>query len=149
MNRSDTVLWQTSLNDRQCIVLIIQRGYKDVQLHNDYEPTSLHSVSKFLRDNVTSWEFPWELLWTRIYTNIPRWDQITVKRMTQVQWTWHDNISGTVYIRFIYKFLNLCPFDYAAVVGSWKVLPVNRLTTPVGWLKLLQLDVLSRSAIAV
>ena len=27
-----------------------------------------------------------------------------------------------VYIRrFIYKFLNVCPFDYTAVVGSWKV----------------------------
>ena len=35
--------------------------------------------------------------------------------------------------RFIYKFLNVCPFDYTAVAGIGKV-PVNRLTTPVGWL---------------
>ena len=35
--------------------------------------------------------------------------------------------------RFIYKFLNVCPFDYTAVVGSGKVGAVNRLTTPVGW----------------
>ena len=29
-----------------------------------------------------------------------------------------------VYIRrFIYKFLNVCPFDYTAVTGSWKVGP--------------------------
>ena len=39
-----------------------------------------------------------------------------------------------VYIRrFIYKFLNVCPFDYTAVAGSGKVGSVNRLTTPVGW----------------
>ena len=30
------------------------------------------------------------------------------------------------------QFLNVCPFDYTAVVGSGKVGPVNRLTTPVG-----------------
>ena len=41
-----------------------------------------------------------------------------------------------VYIRrFIYKFLNVCPFDYTAVAGSGKVRrPLTRLTTPVGWL---------------
>ena len=33
-----------------------------------------------------------------------------------------------VYIRrFIYKFLNICPFDYTAVVGSGKVGPVNQV----------------------
>ena len=38
-----------------------------------------------------------------------------------------------VYIRrFIYKFLNVCPFDYTAVTESGKVGPVNRLTTLVG-----------------
>ena len=29
--------------------------------------------------------------------------------------------------RFIYKFLNVCPFDYTAVAGSWKVGPVNQV----------------------
>ena len=29
--------------------------------------------------------------------------------------------------RFIYKFLNVCPFDYTAVVGSWKVGSVNQI----------------------
>ena len=34
-----------------------------------------------------------------------------------------------VYIRrFIYKFLNVCPFDYMAVVVSGKVRPVNQVT---------------------
>ena len=28
---------------------------------------------------------------------------------------------------FIYKFLNLCPFDYTAVAGSGKVGPVNQV----------------------
>ena len=33
-----------------------------------------------------------------------------------------------VYIRrFIYKFLNVCPFDYTAVAGSGKVGPVNQV----------------------
>ena len=33
-----------------------------------------------------------------------------------------------VYIRrFIYKFLNVCPFDYTAVAGSGKVGPVNEV----------------------
>ena len=33
-----------------------------------------------------------------------------------------------VYIRrFIYKCLNVCPFDYTAVVGSGKVGPVNQV----------------------
>ena len=44
--------------------------------------------------------------------------------------------------RFINKILNVCTFDYTAVEGSGKVGPVNRLTTPVGWPKLLQLTVL-------
>ena len=44
--------------------------------------------------------------------------------------------------RFIYKFLNVCPFDCMTVVGSGKVLPLNlRVTTLVGWLLLLQLTV--------
>ena len=39
-----------------------------------------------------------------------------------------------VYIkRFIFKFLNVCPFDYTAVAGSGKVGTVNWLTTAVGW----------------
>ena len=45
--------------------------------------------------------------------------------------------------------LNMCPFDYMAVAETGKVGPVNRLTKPVGFLKLLQLDVLSWSAIDV
>ena len=33
-----------------------------------------------------------------------------------------------IYIRrFIYKFLNVCPFDYTAVAGSGKVKPVNQV----------------------
>ena len=40
-----------------------------------------------------------------------------------------------IYIRrFIYKFLNVCPFVYRAVAGSGKVGPVNRLTTPIEWM---------------
>ena len=31
----------------------------------------------------------------------------------------------------IYKFLNVCPFDYTTVAGSGKVGPVNWLITPV------------------
>ena len=34
--------------------------------------------------------------------------------------------------RFIFKFFNVCPYDYTAIAGSGKVGPVNRLTTPVG-----------------
>ena len=30
-------------------------------------------------------------------------------------------------IHFIYKFLNVCPFDYTAVAGSGKVGPVNHV----------------------
>ena len=57
-----------------------------------------------------------------------------------------------VAVCFIYKdvylqlFLNVCPFEYTAVAGSG---PVNRLTTPVGWMYLFQLTVLCRSAISV
>ena len=40
------------------------------------------------------------------------------------------SVRFVVYIRI---FLNVCPFDYTTVVGSGKVGPVNRLTTPVGW----------------
>ena len=43
---------------------------------------------------------------------------------------------SSVYIRrIIYKFLNVCPFDYTAVAVSGKVgYPLTGLTTPVGWL---------------
>ena len=52
--------------------------------------------------------------------------------------------------RIIYKFLNVCPFDYTAFGVSGKVgIPYTSLTTPVGWLSLPQLTVLSRSAIVV
>ena len=48
--------------------------------------------------------------------------------------------------RIIYKFLNVCPFDYTAFAVSGMVgIPLTGLTTPVGW----QLTVLSRSAIVV
>ena len=52
--------------------------------------------------------------------------------------------------KIIYKFLNVCPFDYTAVAVSGKVeRSLTGLTTPVGWLSLTQLTVLSRSAIVV
>ena len=36
-----------------------------------------------------------------------------------------------VYIRrFIFKFLNMCPFDYTAVAGNGKVGPVNQVNHP-------------------
>ena len=39
-----------------------------------------------------------------------------------------DGCWFDVYIRrFIYKFLNVCPFDYTAVAGSGKVWPVNQV----------------------
>ena len=39
-----------------------------------------------------------------------------------------DGCWFDVYIRrFIYKFLNVCPFDYTAVAGSGKVGPVNQV----------------------
>ena len=44
---------------------------------------------------------------------------------------WNPHIDHKViddYIRrFIYKFLNVCPFDYTAVAGSGKVGPVNEV----------------------
>ena len=52
--------------------------------------------------------------------------------------------------RIIYKFLNVCPFDYTAVAVSGKVeRSKTGLTTPVGLLLLLHLTVLGRSAIVV
>ena len=45
---------------------------------------------------------------------------------------WCDCLFVVYIWRFIYTFLNVCPFDYTAVAGSRKVGPVNRLTTPVG-----------------
>ena len=42
-----------------------------------------------------------------------------------------------VYIRrFIYKFLNVCPFDYAAVAGSGNVGPVNQVNH-TSWMALI------------
>ena len=44
----------------------------------------------------------------------------------------------------------MCPFDYTAVAVSGKVgIPLTGFTTPVGWLSLPQLTVLSRSAMVV
>ena len=52
--------------------------------------------------------------------------------------------------RIIYKFLNVCPFDCAALVFIGKVgIPLTSLTTQVRWLSLPNLTVLSRSAIVV
>ena len=52
--------------------------------------------------------------------------------------------------RFLYEYINVCPFDCKAVSGSGKVRPLNlRFTTQVGWLVSLQLTVLSRSLIVV
>ena len=53
--------------------------------------------------------------------------------------------------RIIYKVLNVCPFDFTAFAVSVKVgYPYTGLTIAVGLrLFLLQLTVLSRSAIAV
>ena len=31
------------------------------------------------------------------------------------------------HFRFIYIFLNVCPFDYTSAAGSWKVGPVNQV----------------------
>ena len=45
------------------------------------------------------------------------------------------------------KYTSLRPDSY--LCGEWEGGPVNRLTTPVGWLQLFQLTVLSRFAIAV
>ena len=53
---------------------------------------------------------------------------------------------SSVYIRKIFiKFLNVCPFAVSGKVGY----PLTGLTTTVGWLLLLRLTVLSRSAIVV
>ena len=35
-------------------------------------------------------------------------------------------------LRFIYKFLNICPFDYTAVAGSGKLGPVNQVNHTSG-----------------
>ena len=53
-----------------------------------------------------------------------------------------DNRSG--HRRMIRKLvLNVGPVDYTAVAGSGNVIAVNRLITPVRWLKILQLRVVS------
>ena len=53
-------------------------------------------------------------------------------------------------ISCIYKFVNVCPYNYTALMLSGKVrVPFTGLTTPVVWLSLLKLTVLSRSAIVV
>ena len=42
--------------------------------------------------------------------------------------TWIIGCWFVVYIRrFIYKFLNVCPFDYTVVAGSGKVGPINQV----------------------
>ena len=52
--------------------------------------------------------------------------------------------------RIIYKFLNVCPFDYTAFAVSRKFgIPLTGLTTQVGRLSLLQLTVLRRTSIVV
>ena len=63
---------------------------------------------------------------------------------------WFSCWSSAFIRRIIYRFLNVCPFDYTAFAVSWKVwIPQTGLTTPVGWLSLPQLTVLSRSAVVV
>ena len=62
--------------------------------------------------------------------------------------------SGWLFVLSLYKedYLKICvrPFDYTAVVVSGKVENwLTGLTTPLGWLLLLQLTVLRRSAIVV
>ena len=63
------------------------------------------------------------------------------------------NMKGLKSVSFQYwhlSFLNVCPFNYTAVAVSGKVeRSYIGLTTPVRWLLLLQLTVLSRSAIVV
>ena len=55
-----------------------------------------------------------------------------------------------VYIRkFIYKFLNVCPFDYTAVAGSGKVGPVNQANHTSWVAVVIPTDRPSRSATAV
>ena len=50
--------------------------------------------------------------------------------------------------RIIYKFLNMCSFDCAGFAVSRRVgYPKTTLTTPVGWLLLLQLTVRPKSVI--
>ena len=58
---------------------------------------------------------------------------------------------SSVFIKMIiYRFLDVCPFDYTAFAVSGKVgIPLTGLTTKVGWLSLLQLTVRIRSAIIV
>ena len=52
--------------------------------------------------------------------------------------------------RFIYNFVNVCPFDYTdfAVTGKL-VIVLNGLSTPVGWVTIIELSVLNRFAIFV
>ena len=48
---------------------------------------------------------------------------------------WFGCWSSVSIRRIIYKFLNVCPFDYTAVVVSGKVgRPNIGLTTPVAWM---------------
>ena len=52
--------------------------------------------------------------------------------------------------RIIYKVLNVRPFDYTAfAVRGNVVCPLTALTTPIEWMLLRQLTVLTRSAIVV
>ena len=47
------------------------------------------------------------------------------------------------------KFLNVCPFEYTAVVVVGRLGSRNRSNPPVGYPSLLQLTVLNRPAIVV
>ena len=61
-----------------------------------------------------------------------------------------DCWSSALVSRIIYKCLNVCPFGYTDVaIGGKAELSETGLTKPVGWLLLLQLTVLSRSAVVV
>ena len=52
--------------------------------------------------------------------------------------------------RSVNKIFSLCTFDYTAIVVSGEVgIPLTGLTTPFGWLSLIQITCLGRSAIAV
>ena len=61
-----------------------------------------------------------------------------------------DSTANFLLTIWLFKLLNVYPFDYAAFVVCGKVgYPETGLTTPVGWLLLLLLTVLSQSAIIV
>ena len=58
-----------------------------------------------------------------LYLSFMLYDCIDFYDISTRSGCWFD-----VYIRrFIYKFLNVCPFDYTAVAGSGKAGPVNQV----------------------